>query len=84
MSGYVFFFVPAVIFFGLVLPLWLVLHYISSWRSARSLSAEDKQSLAIALEEAERLEQRVLTLERILDAEQPNWRQSQHSTESPR
>lgn len=77
MSSLVFFFVPAVIFVGLVLPLWLVLHYISKWRSAKGLSSEDKQALETALAEVDRLEDRLRTLETILDADHPNWRDEQ-------
>ncbi|WP_136679792.1 envelope stress response membrane protein PspB [Neptunomonas sp. XY-337] len=77
MSSLVFFFVPAVIFVGLVLPLWLVLHYISKWRSAKGLSGEDKQALETALAEVDRLEDRLRTLETILDADHPNWRDEQ-------
>ena len=73
MSSFVFFFVPTVIFLGLVLPLWIVLHYASRWRSTKALSAEDKQALEAAMNEVARLESRLETLETILDAEQPDW-----------
>lgn len=75
MSSWVFFFVPTVIFLGLVLPLWLVLHYISQWRSSKGLSNEDKQTLSQAMQTVTRLEERLQTLETILDAEQPDWRE---------
>ncbi|QEQ96167.1 envelope stress response membrane protein PspB [Neptunomonas concharum] len=81
MSNLVFFFVPTVIFLGLVLPLWLLLHYIGQWRSSKGLSAEDRHTLETALAEVSRLESRLETLETILDAEQPEWRK-QHSSES--
>lgn len=74
MSGMVFFFVPAVIFMGLVLPLWLILHYISKSRQSRGLSAQDRQALVEALEVVEKLEDRIETLEAILDADHSNWR----------
>ncbi|BBB29112.1 envelope stress response membrane protein PspB [Neptunomonas japonica] len=80
MSSFVFFFVPTVIFLGMVLPLWLVLHYVSRWRSSKGLSAEDKQTLEAAMGEVERLESRLETLETILDAEQPDW-QTRHSVD---
>lgn len=80
MSSLVFFFVPTVIFLGLVVPLWLVLHYIGKWRSNKGLSTEDKQALDAALVEVDRLESRLETLETILDAEQPDWR-NQHSVD---
>jgi phage shock protein B len=74
MSSFVFFFVPTVIFLGLVLPLWLVLHYAATWRASKGLSEEDKQTLEATLNELNRVEERLQTLETILDAEQPDWR----------
>ncbi len=74
MSGMVFFFVPAVIFMGLVLPLWLVLHYLSKSRQSRGLSAQDRDTLGDAMEVIDKLESRIETLEAILDADHPSWR----------
>lgn len=74
MSGMVFFFVPAVIFMGLVLPLWLILHYISKSRQSRGLSAQDREALSDALNVVEKLEDRIETLEAILDADHSGWR----------
>lgn len=74
MSTFVFLFVPTVIFLGLVLPLWLLLHYIAVWRSAKGLSEQDKHLLESTLAQARQLEQRITTLETILDAESPEWR----------
>ncbi|MBY4676183.1 envelope stress response membrane protein PspB [Marinobacterium arenosum] len=77
MSGLVFFFVPTVIFMGLVAPLWLLLHYLSKSRAAKGLSAEDRQELEAALAVVDKLEDRIQTLEAILDADHPGWRQQQ-------
>lgn len=74
MASIVFFFVPTVIFMGLVAPLWLVLHYLSKSRASKGLSAEDRQTLGKALAQVETLEARIDTLETILDAEHPQWR----------
>jgi phage shock protein B len=57
-----------------VLPLWIVLHYVTRWRSNRSLSAEDGRMLGELWENAERMESRIHALERILDNEAPGWR----------
>ncbi len=80
MSSFAFFFVPTVIFLGMIVPLWLILHYASRWRSSKGLSEEDKQTLDVAMKEVERLESRLETLETILDAEQPDW-QTRHSVD---
>lgn len=74
MSSILFFFVPTVIFMGLVAPLWLVLHYVSKSRAHKGLSEDDRHTLRSALAQVEKLEERIGTLETILDAEHPQWR----------
>jgi phage shock protein B len=69
-----FFFVPAMLFVVVVMPLWLLLHYVTRWRTTRGLSTEDERMLADLWKNARRLEERVATLETILDAEAPGWR----------
>jgi phage shock protein B len=63
-------------FFVVCLPVWIVLHYISKMRGGRKLDARDAKALEELNRTAARMEQRMLMLERILDAEVPNWRQS--------
>lgn len=67
-------FVLALLFLTIVAPLWIIFHYVTKWRSARSLSAEDERLLAELWESARRMESRIQALERILDAEAPGWR----------
>ncbi|ALG70532.1 phage-shock protein [Azospirillum thiophilum] len=67
-------FVLAVLFMVVVAPVWIVFHYITKWRSQRGLTAQDERLLAELWEISNRLETRVQTLERVLDAEAPNWR----------
>ncbi|MFC6671983.1 envelope stress response membrane protein PspB [Marinobacterium aestuariivivens] len=74
MSTMVFFFVPTVIFLTVVVPMWLILHYWTRARLNKGLSADERQHLEEALALAERLEQRVATLETILDSEHAGWR----------
>lgn len=72
MSG--FGFVLAVLFMTVVAPLWIIFHYITKWRAQRGLSAQDERLLAELWDIANRLEGRIHALERVLDAESPNWR----------
>lgn len=72
MSG--FFAFPLAVFFIFVAPLWLFLHYRSKGKTAQGLSQEDAQLLKSMTERAETMQRRVETLEKILDAESPNWR----------
>ncbi len=66
---------PLVLFLVIVAPVWIVSHYMTRWRTAKILSAEDEKMLAELWELAPRLESRINNLERILDAEVPDWRQ---------
>ena len=65
--------IPLTIFVLFVLPIWLWLHY--SNRSSRGeLSQNEQQRLVELNAEAQRMRERIQTLEDILDAEHPNWR----------
>jgi len=66
--------VPVVLFLIFVAPVWIVLHYVTKWRIAKTLSADDEKVLAELWHSANRMEERILQLERILDAETPGWR----------
>jgi len=55
-------------------PLWLIFHYVTKWKSAKGLSAEDEKMLSEVWESTNKMEDRIKTLERILDIEAPNWR----------
>ena len=60
--------------FFLGLP-WLVFHYITKWKSQASLTNEDERLLDDLHELARRLDDRMVTIERIMAAENPGWRQ---------
>lgn len=57
-----------------VLPLFLVLHYVTKWRTAKGLSNEDEKMLEDLWESAQRMESRINALETILDDEVKDWR----------
>jgi phage shock protein B len=63
--------VPIVI---LGLP-WLIFHYITKWKTAATLTGEDEKLLDDLHELARRLDDRMVTIERIMAAENPGWRQ---------
>lgn len=56
-------------------PLWIVFHYITKWKTSKGLTAEDEKMLSEIWESTSRMEDRIKTLERILDIEAPTWRQ---------
>ncbi|MGF1761876.1 envelope stress response membrane protein PspB [Aliivibrio kagoshimensis] len=74
--GTVFIGIPLIIFMGLVAPLWLFLHYRSKRQTGQGLNSEDIERLQALANKAEQMQSRVETLERILDAEAPDWRRS--------
>ncbi len=69
-----FLFVPTLIFLTFVAPIWVVMHYTTKRREAKTLLAEEEESLNGLLDAADRMEERITALEKILDAEQPNWK----------
>ncbi|UJF19984.1 envelope stress response membrane protein PspB [Vibrio sp. SS-MA-C1-2] len=65
---------PLMVFFIFVAPLWLVLYYRSQNKMGKGLNNEDYEKLQSLTEKAEMMQQRVQSLEKILDAEVPDWR----------
>ncbi|HTK97921.1 MAG TPA: envelope stress response membrane protein PspB [Pseudomonadales bacterium] len=68
------FFVPTIVFLVIVAPLWILMHYRSKQRARGELSAEERQLLELLTVRAERMGERIETLESILDDETPGWR----------
>ncbi|EPL6455984.1 envelope stress response membrane protein PspB [Providencia vermicola] len=74
--GYVLLSLVLIIFVIFVLPVWLWLHYSKKNNGQGSqLTENEVQRLMQLAEQASRMQQRIKTLEDILDAEHPNWRQ---------
>ncbi len=72
--------VPGLIFLGIVAPLWIICHYVTVWMRLRA-GAAGPGKVAVERAEldrmralAETLEQRIESLETILDTEAPDWR----------
>ncbi len=61
-----------IIFIGLP---WLVFHYVTKWKQAATLTGADEKLLDELHELARRLDDRLCTIERIMTAENPTWRQ---------
>ena len=54
---------------------WIIFHYVSKWKTAATLTTEDENLLDELHDLARRLDDRMCTVERIVQAENPNWRQ---------
>ncbi len=70
--------IVSMLFIGLP---WLILHYVSKWRSTATLSTEDENLLDDLYDTARRLEDRLHTIERIVAADHPEWRPAVRSDE---
>ena len=64
----------AILFMVIVAPLWMLLHYTTRWKSTKTISNEDENILGELWESADRIDSRLKNIERILDAEAPDWR----------
>lgn len=62
----------------IVAPLWIIFHYITKWKQMKGITAEDEASLGDLRTAADRLEERLRTMERIMDDEVPDWRSRHH------
>ena len=65
---------PVIIFMIVVAPIWIVMHYRSKRQISQGLSDEEYMKLSELSEQADQMSERIKTLEAILDAESPNWR----------
>ncbi len=72
--------VVPILFIGLP---WLIFHYITRWKTAATLTGGDERLLEELHDLARRLDDRMCSIERIMTAENPNWRQ-QCLPEQPR
>ncbi len=66
---------PTILFMCVVAPLWIIMHYKAQRRDAGRLDTEEQATVEDLTRIAERMESRIGTLEKILDAEMPQWRQ---------
>lgn len=63
--------VVGMLFIGLP---WLVFHYITKWKQSASLTPSDENMIDDVYDAARRLEARMETIERIIAADDPNWK----------
>ncbi|MEQ9448480.1 MAG: envelope stress response membrane protein PspB [Rhodospirillaceae bacterium] len=76
MSFFEFLIAPLIIFLVIVMPIWLVMHYRYKERASKTeLNAEDSEVTQRLVALLEKMEGRIATLEKILDADDPRWRE---------
>lgn len=62
--------VVGILFLGLP---WLILHHVTKWKTAATLTNDDERLLGEMYELARRLEDRMDTVERLVGTENPNF-----------
>lgn len=65
--------VLGILFIGLP---WLIFHYVTKWKQVGTLTNEDEKLLDELHYTARRLEDRLMTIERIIAADHPDWKLS--------
>ena len=55
---------------------WLIFHYVTKWKQTATLTQSDEKLLDELHDAARRLDDRLCTIERIMTAENPDWRQN--------
>ncbi|MEK9945422.1 MAG: envelope stress response membrane protein PspB [Alphaproteobacteria bacterium] len=66
--------IAVILSLGVVAPTWIVFHYLTRWRATKTISGEDEKLLQDLWQSAYKIEKRLGSLEKILDADSPNWR----------
>jgi len=66
--------IAVILSLAVVAPIAIVTNFILKLRQNRGLSVEDERMLSDLWQSARRMEDRIQSLERILDADQPQWR----------
>lgn len=69
-----------ILFLTIALPLYIVMHFVTRWKQSREYSHDDEQMLEDLWLLSQRLEDRLETLERILDNDLPRTRRSYETT----
>ncbi len=66
--------IAVIVFIAVPAPLFIVLHFITKWKQSREISGGDEKMLEDMWLLARRLEERLESLEEILDSDLQDWR----------
>jgi phage shock protein B len=69
-DGFVAAAIVAMLFIGLP---WLILHHVTKWKTAATLTNDDERMLGDMHDLARRLEERLDTVERLVASDNPDW-----------
>ena len=65
------FIVPPLLFLGLP---WIILHYITKWKTAATITTDDETLLEELYNLAKRLDERMDTVERLVAVDNPDFK----------
>ena len=63
---------------------WVIMHYITKWKQAKTLTSEDEGLLDELHDMARRLDDRLCSIERIMTVDNPNWKSVDCAPPAPR
>jgi phage shock protein B len=66
--------VLAIIFTAAVLPILIIMHYVTKWKATKGLSGDEQRLLEDLWKDGQTMQSRLNALETILDTEVPDWR----------
>jgi phage shock protein B len=67
-------FVIVIVFMTVVLPIMIVMHYVTKWKATKGLSSDEERLLEDLWKDSQAMQSRLNALETILDDEIPDWR----------
>jgi phage shock protein B len=67
-------FVLIIIFMTVVLPIVIIMHYVTKWKATKGLSDDEQRLLEDLWKDGHAMQSRLNALETILDDEVPDWR----------
>ena len=69
------FFLPVVmVFMTVVLPIVIVMHYVTKWKATKGLSGDEQRMLEDLWKDGQAMQSRLNALETILDDKVPDWK----------
>ena len=68
------FFIITIVFMTVVLPIVIVMHYVTKWKATKGLSGDEQRMLEDLWKDGQEMQSRLNALETILDDKVPDWK----------
>jgi phage shock protein B len=62
------------VFMTVVLPIVIVMHYVTKWKATKGLSGDEQRMLEDLWKDGQQMQSRLNALETILDDKVPDWK----------